>query len=247
MVLAWPRNSSNTYSPLGSTEKGQQPVPSEEPETRGGIASWGRTPSTSRRSRGWEAVQIITCILCIAILLATIGQNFRRPSTLPIKYRKETLTCGNTTHEAKSRGCVFDLLANNWVAPQCLDPFTESEYRSWLFSPERAHGSFPFFYDPEGRHRVPDEHALSLHADGPTEHDRRVYTTREQHLNHCIFVLKRLHRAMRGQVVLNDEHGAYAHTEHCATQLYLDNVSILDKLVEECYIGYANCTIDVPI
>ncbi|USW56113.1 hypothetical protein Slin15195_G094320 [Septoria linicola] len=246
MSFKWMKSSPAIYCPVEKSEESSRSLTDGNKEGDVGQTAY-ESPQSSRNTKARELVQFVTCVLCVCILFAIGWQSswhLPKPSS---RYESKTLTCGNSTSDAKARGCVFDLLANNWVAPQCLDPYTESEYRSWLFSSERAHGPFPFFFDIEGTNRVPNEHSLSLRADGQTEHDRRVYTTREQHLNHCGFVLKRLHRSLEGKTTLNDEHGAYAHTEHCVKQLNLDNHRIMGQLVEECYIGYSTCTIEVPV
>ncbi|KAF2206316.1 hypothetical protein CERZMDRAFT_10661, partial [Cercospora zeae-maydis SCOH1-5] len=149
--------------------------------------------------------------------------------------------CGNTVDEAKARGCSFDFLSHNWVAPPCLDPLTDSEYREYVGGQVRKLGPFPYYLDVEGKHHIEDETAFSLLANGPTLADQHVYTTREEHLAHCTFLLRRTHRAAIGQVKLNDENAQLWHTKHCLDELRHADRKPMDELNEGFYVGFANC------
>jgi len=108
-------------------------------------------------------------------------------------------------------------------------------------------GPYPYFLDPEGKHRIADEHAFSLLANGPTLPDQHVYTTREEHLAHCRFLLMRIHRAAQRIVRLNDENAEFWHTKHCLGELSNPGRKPLDELNEGFYVGYSPCTIEVPL
>ncbi|KZM21320.1 uncharacterized protein EKO05_0007963 [Ascochyta rabiei] len=203
-------------------------------------------------SRNWvktirNAIIAIAGLLCFWILGVTAWRTTLHARPAPVRYEQITLECGNTTAEAQARGCGFDLLSHNWVPPPCMDTLTESEYRAYVSSPERILGPYPYFLDQEGKQRIPDEHAFSMLANGPTLADQHVYTTREEHLAHCNFLLRRTHRAAQRLVQLNDENAAFWHTEHCLGELRHANKKPLDQLNEGFYVGYSPCTIKIPV
>ncbi|KAB5542693.1 hypothetical protein GE09DRAFT_1245151 [Coniochaeta sp. 2T2.1] len=71
------------------------------------------------------------------------------------------LTCGNFSAEARSHGCVFDLLTNNWMPAYCADPTPDDEYRAWALKPTRDLGAFAFFHDQEAQVHISTEEHLS--------------------------------------------------------------------------------------
>ncbi|KAK2051543.1 hypothetical protein LY76DRAFT_479648, partial [Colletotrichum caudatum] len=145
------------------------------------------------------------------------------------------LRCGNSSTEARALGCVFDLLTNNWMPRYCSDPATDSEYRAWVLKPERHLGSWAFYYDEKAGHQVASEEELSnlvgIH----------VYTTLENHLAHCTFVARRMHRLAIGEVAAV-AHNTFAHTMHCTS-------AILNAISDKGQHGerYIGSTFDVGI
>jgi hypothetical protein len=194
-----------------------------------------------------EIILAIASLICLWIVLVTAWRSTLHPIPRTIRYEKRTLSCGNTTAEAESRGCAFDLLSHNWVAPPCLDPLTESEYREYVSSPERTFGPYPYYLDTKGEHHISDERSFALLANGPTLAEQQVYTTREEHLAHCSFLMRRNHRAAEGKVRLNDENSQFWHTEHCIKEIGNPNKKPMDALNEGFYVGFAPCTIEVSV
>ena len=60
-----------------------------------------------------ELILAATLLLCFWILLVTAWRTTLHPLPRSIRYEKQTLECGNTTVEAESRGCAFDMLSHN--------------------------------------------------------------------------------------------------------------------------------------
>ncbi|WYZ42111.1 hypothetical protein EsH8_V_001006 [Colletotrichum jinshuiense] len=205
------------------------------------------TPCPSRFHTIREAVLFAVAAVCLWITVITAWRTTLHPVPRAVRYEKQTLTCGNTTAQAEMRGCAFDLLSHNWVPPPCLDPLTEAEYRAYVSSPNRSYGAYPYFLDVEGQHRVGDETAFALLANGPTLAEQHVYTTREEHLAHCSFLLRRTHRAAEGKVRLNDENSQFWHTNHCLEELRHAERKPMDELNEGFYVGFAPCTIEVAV
>jgi len=206
-----------------------------------------KTPRSSRMQYLREFLFTATSILCFLIVLITAWRTTLHPVPRSVRYEKKTLECGNTTEQAESRGCAFDLLSHNWLPAPCLDPLTEAEYREYVSSKDRKLGPYPYFLDADGKEHIPDERTFALLANGPTLADQHVYTTREEHLAHCQFLLRRTHRAAEGKVRLNDENAQFWHTEHCLGELRHPGRKAMDELNEGFYVGYSPCTIEVPV
>ncbi|KAF1994326.1 hypothetical protein P154DRAFT_447844 [Amniculicola lignicola CBS 123094] len=143
-----------------------------------------------------------------AVLLLSLGTLAgQRPSST-----KEELHCGNSSTEARARGCVFDLLTNNWMPAYCADPYTDAEYREWVLDPKRHLGSWAYFHDEQGKNQVKSEEHLS---DMVGQH---IYTTTENHLAHCAFLARRMHRLVTGDIAAV-AHNTFKHTIHCTSSL----------------------------
>ncbi|KAK0620998.1 hypothetical protein B0T14DRAFT_431629 [Immersiella caudata] len=148
------------------------------------------------------------------------------------------LHCGNSSAEARTLGCVFDLLTNNWMPAYCADPKTDSEYRDWVVHPSRNLGAWAFFHDPAAKHRIISEDHLS---DLVGEH---IYTTTENHLAHCTFLARRMHRLVTREISAV-AHNTFAHTVHCTSAL-LKAIS-LNSTVGVSEEGLIGSTFDVGI
>jgi hypothetical protein len=131
------------------------------------------------------------------------------PSQLP---STSELRCGNSSMEAREIGCVFDLLTNSWMPKVCSDPATDDEYRAWVLDPSRVLGSFAFYHDEGAERQVESESALS---DLVGSH---IYTTAENHVAHCIFLARRMHRLIKGDIAAV-AHNTFSHTMHCTSAI----------------------------
>ncbi|KAJ5754099.1 uncharacterized protein N7511_008252 [Penicillium nucicola] len=249
----WPGKISTTYDRLRGVDshsgsETQQPFSDREALKQEVENELSSAPRPHRLQQLREVILILAAAICLWIVLVTAWRTTVHPASVTVRYEKKTLHCGNSTAEAEAAGCAFDLLSHNWMAPQCLDPLTEAEYRAYVTSPERMMGPYPYFLDAEGTRRVGDERAFALLADGhPVLADQHVYTTREEHLAHCKFLMRRMHRAVEGKVRLNDENLGFWHTAHCLEEISHPDRKPLGELNEGFYVGYAPCTIEVPV
>jgi hypothetical protein len=132
-----------------------------------------------------------------------------------------TLSCGDTAAEAKARGCEFDVLSYSWIPKDCRDRETDDEFREWLYSDERQLGPWPFFRDKGMKDRIPDANALS-------EWRRAVFTPQDEHIGHCIFLTRRLHRALDGRFRMDMRGRNLNHTIHC-TNVVLNSTTRLPE------------------
>ena len=121
----------------------------------------------------------------------------------------------------------------------CSDPITDNEYREWVLEPERQLGPWAFFLDDAAEHQVESEEALS-HLTG-----RHVYTTTENHLAHCTFLARRMHRLATGEIKAV-AHNTFAHTQHC-TSAILKAISASERVSEAIGsafdVGIVSCTV----
>ncbi|KAF4963708.1 hypothetical protein FSARC_8305 [Fusarium sarcochroum] len=132
------------------------------------------------------------------------------------------LHCGNSSTEARALGCVFDLLTNNWMPEYCSDPYTDSEFREWVLDPQRQLGPWAYFYDEKAQQKVSSEEDLSKMI------GKHVYTTTENHLAHCTFLARRMHRLIVGEIAAV-AHNTFAHTMHC-TSAILEGIETSQEL-----------------
>lgn len=118
------------------------------------------------------------------------------------------LGCGNTSREALSLDCVFDMSAIGWVPRECQDPYLRNRHDSHGFK----------YYEDEARIV---EVSLDRLAASATEEDPRemFYPTPGFHENHCVMTWERLHRAAQeGRRTLTHVLNL-KHTEHCSELL----------------------------
>ncbi|KAL3420220.1 hypothetical protein PVAG01_08719 [Phlyctema vagabunda] len=119
--------------------------------------------------------------------------------------------CGNSTSTATAANCEFDLLTYSYLPKPCIDRQTSMEFKEWLLSGDRAYSSWPFYADPEGREKIPDEEALSKYIGS------RVWTTQEEHLGHCIFLMRRYHKIPKER--FTSFYLTYEHAVHCSNEI----------------------------
>ncbi|KAJ9158183.1 hypothetical protein NKR19_g3515 [Coniochaeta hoffmannii] len=263
----WPNRfnffkSEPSYDSLSGSSSPREPTmddgeaSNQSREKPGRFSSTFSRPSTSTTTakKSWfqrtrQPLLSALRLLSVWIVLITAWRTTLHPVPRTVRYEKQTLICGNTTAEAESRGCVFDMLSHNWVAPACLDPVTEAEYRTYVTNPARHFGPYPYYIDNDavegGLEHIDDERAFAQLADSPVL--IMVHTTREEHLAHCEFLLRRTARAADGKVRMNDENLQFWHAEHCLHELRHADRKPMDELNEGFYVGYSPCTVEVPV
>jgi hypothetical protein len=121
--------------------------------------------------------------------------------------------CGISTAEAISLGCEFDLLGYSWTPAPCLDRETSKDFKEWLLSEDRVRSPWPFYADFEGTEWIPDETSLSMKTDGS------IWTTQEEHLGHCTFMMQRLHKVAVKGVNGTLRYTNWMHTKHCSLEI----------------------------
>ena len=136
-------------------------------------------------------------------------------------------TCGNSSSEAISLGCSFDIVSFAWLPARCFDQELVDRFL--------ALHNWTWYLDTEGQQTVD----LASVAAGKYD---RLYVSQEYHMYHCTYTWRKMHRAiLAGSVVdgyISDTH----HTAHCEMQI-LDRSLPLDAISNSIYIKYASCPI----
>lgn len=111
--------------------------------------------------------------------------------------------CGNSTAEARALGCEFEVFSLAWVPKACYDEDLDREFREsrrWVYMTAPQNGIE--ISEEELRERI-----------GPAY---KQYVTREWHLMHCAFTMKKVSKAMRRGGRLPRRSRSWEHIEHCA-------------------------------
>ncbi|KAF5863830.1 hypothetical protein ETB97_009293 [Aspergillus alliaceus] len=108
--------------------------------------------------------------------------------------------CGNTTAEARERNCTFELFTVSWVPPACADEDLDAEFRAI---------GYRYFADKENTQELTYEELANRVW-------QTAWTTNEQHLMHCGYVWRKMHRAVEAGKRHSDRELEWEHTVHCS-------------------------------
>ncbi len=112
------------------------------------------------------------------------------------------LDCGHSPTEARDRGCVYDVMMQDWVPEPCYDSLLTERYL--------AEGNYTWYADFEGNIMTDEEMRKGEHHE--------AWMTGDYHKAHCIFAWEKLIRAMRHNRPLSQELVSYDHVLHCRHQ-----------------------------
>lgn len=182
--------------------------------------------------RGWICAVIISMLLTTS-LLGFLVINFYLFSPLPASQPNQTIQmapCGNTYTQARSAGCVFDIISFSWLPLQCYDSDLANEFKALT--------DWTYWLDRNKTEPISQELALSGEFAG-------LYTEFEYHLRHCTYLWKKMHRAVlgEGKVAIDSVTGVYAHTKHCAHMLMTRREVNLDVVNAVIMVKYPDCGI----
>lgn len=112
--------------------------------------------------------------------------------------------CGGSPETAAANGCAFDLMALAWVEPACHDAALTEEFL--------AVEAWRWWADGEGAGEVArEEVALGRHE--------RVFVSWEYELEQCVYLWKKLQRAVVAKASLDSFTLDPEHTAECADML----------------------------
>ncbi|KAJ5770659.1 uncharacterized protein N7511_002710 [Penicillium nucicola] len=138
-----------------------------------------------------------------------------------------TYRCGSYPSEAKSLGCVFDLMNFGWTAPEC--------YYEEISTAGIAKGPYKFYLDEDLTVEIPQDVALSGRVVD-------VYTTRHYHREHCIWSQAVLALAMKDDNVLIPQVIAQQnHTAHCQHYVEESQGKPMEKVDTWTRVVYNSC------
>ncbi|KIW53017.1 hypothetical protein PV05_08622 [Exophiala xenobiotica] len=112
----------------------------------------------------------------------------------------EIQDCGGNPEEARAKGCVFDVMMQDWMPADCYDEGLSERFL--------AEGNWTWYADTSA------ENTYTLDEMRKGEHGA-VYVAQEYHITHCIYAWETLVRAMRNQRPLITELISYDHVIHC--------------------------------
>ncbi|KAM0244836.1 hypothetical protein ACHAQJ_010702 [Trichoderma viride] len=132
------------------------------------------------------------------------------------------LPCGKTPSEALAAGCHFDIVATAWLPPRCIDYELVAEFEALY--------DWQYFRDPNGTDPYPKENDILGSQTGT------IWTTVRWHWAHCLFMWKKLNRALVQGRTADAEVIQLKHTNHCVNLiLRMNNPDALGTNVEIIY------------
>jgi hypothetical protein len=152
---------------------------------------------------GYTALALIVgMLLGSTITLVTLHQ---QPLTTAISSSRSELTCGNSSEEARARGCTFDQLTVAWL-PSACPRYGNDEYLSL--------GPWTYWKDFYGKEAIAGEDEL-VHMGEEDEY----WSTQAEHMAHCAYMLLRVHKTSLDGGRQDWMTANATHTEHCIMAL----------------------------
>lgn len=134
-------------------------------------------------------------------------------------------SCGTSREEALTQNCVFDLMSFTWTKPACYDEYLASEFLSLQ--------DWAWYHDAQGQY--PANKTLvrlglfdSLHV------------TWGYHQTHCVYMMRKMQRALVNKTPLDSYVNDQKHTRHCLGRLEIENVD-KDKINTQIITKFPSC------
>lgn len=190
------------------------------------------------QKRFWRSSSIILLSFCIILLYkmllpeatelqdveSTDGKSYPA-GLIAWSQRLAALPCGTTPTEALARGCHFDMIATAWLPLKCIDEELVSEFEALY--------PWEYFSNQNGTGKLPREADLLGSQKG------LVWTTHRWHSAHCLFMWKKLNRALLHGWSTDGESLQQRHTDHCTLAILQDED--LDAITSVVEIVYPSC------
>ncbi|KAF1959290.1 hypothetical protein CC80DRAFT_490246 [Byssothecium circinans] len=172
------------------------------------------------RSRFLRPAIISLSIIAVLIPIIYLTASYQKTP----KYNQ----CGTTADEARARGCVFETTGFTWLPRPCHDAQTEEEFLQHIVAHELS-----IYRDANYTDIVPIPEVRL--GNGPGFFVRQQY-----HVTHCLFLLKKLHRASASGKVLDGQIMPTHHTEHCV-EMALKPPGFRKDAVQLSYTKFPYC------
>ena len=180
---------------------------------------------TRLSGRPRHLVQYLPWLTASMMALIVVGIVIFLQHSQPENISRES--CGNSSHEALSLGCSFDVIAFAWLPERCFDKELVDDFlalRDWSW------------YLDAGAQQTADFASVAAGA-----YDE-LYVTQEYHMYHCTYMWRKMHRAILAGRVLDGYIGDMHHTAHCELQI-LDRSRTLDEIGTAVYTKYVECPV----
>ena len=114
--------------------------------------------------------------------------------------------CGSSPTEARALGCTFDIISFCWLPSRCYDAGLSQKFDKLA--------DWEWYLDHNKTQPVAKSDALTGELDG-------LYVSWEYHVQHCVYMWEKMHRAFLGggKRTLDGYIGVFSHTEHCGKML----------------------------
>ncbi|OAP60338.1 hypothetical protein AYL99_05340 [Fonsecaea erecta] len=139
----------------------------------------------------------------------------------------EILDCGYSPEEARAKGCVYDVMMQDWVPEPCYDAVLTERYL--------AQGNWTWYADAEGKVVLTDEEMRK------GEHGA-AWMSSSYHQAHCIFSWDKTVRALRNNRPISQELLSYDHVLHCSHQT-LNGAEVDESIGVRAPTNYAKCAL----
>ncbi|RMZ87898.1 hypothetical protein DV736_g4874, partial [Chaetothyriales sp. CBS 134916] len=114
--------------------------------------------------------------------------------------------CGSNWEEATALGCVYDVMMQLWTPPACYDEALTERYL--------RDGNWTWWADEDAARVMSDEEMR--------EGKHLVaYMIQDYHMQHCVFAMEKLVRALRNQWTMIPELVSYDHIVHCRVNTFM--------------------------
>jgi len=114
--------------------------------------------------------------------------------------------CGNSPPDAEARGCRFDIVLHSWLPADCITPEDDADAEL-------------MYAGRDWEWHLGNGTAVTLDS-VRTGQFSFVHTSFDWHVTHCMYVWKRMHRAMMDSGRRIDSYTInYHHTTHCAEMI----------------------------
>ncbi|RDW81846.1 hypothetical protein BP6252_02958 [Coleophoma cylindrospora] len=152
---------------------------------------------------------VLTAIVSVTLTVLILTSTSHLPNDQkPGEFSSVDRTCGSTLDEAIANGCIFDMMASRWEAPECFDEellaavletgpwtwYSDSSRTIPIDRQEVAKGLFPNSSEP-------------------------LYTDGHYHVGHCSYMWMKQHRALQRGGALEEDLWSFRHTAHCANMI----------------------------
>ncbi|KXH68564.1 hypothetical protein CSAL01_02221 [Colletotrichum salicis] len=120
--------------------------------------------------------------------------------------------CGNSTTEAKRRGCAFNKLHNRWMPPACTQDFEHARQAVFEALGGGEEPEFVFYRDEDGKPgtEITDDELNGFEILMP------AWTTVGHHMTHCMYLLLQAAAALNLGTKADMVVHAWEHAKHCA-------------------------------